>query len=136
MKDICQAVFEKLMNTAEITNRVQQRIYPKLLPQDAPLPSIVYSPVLGSYDSALQGDTGYVRHTIQIVCHDRTFKKARELSRIVKGTFQDYHGDMCGLYIEAVFIKSDYDYNGNTSLKFDVGEYMSSLEFEFHYNEK
>jgi len=136
MKDICQAVYEQMLNDTAISRKVGQRIYPSLLPQDAPLPSIVYSPVIGNYDSALQGDTGYVRQTIQIVCHEKTFGKARELSRLVKKTFQDFTGNMHGLNIEAVFIKSDYEYNGNTSAKFSTEEYMSSIEFEFHFNEK
>ena len=89
-----------------------------------------------SNDSALQGDTGFVKQTIQFVCHDTTYKRTRELSRMLKRAFQDFHGDMCGLFIQAVFIKSDYEYNANTSLKFDMGEYMSSLEFEFFFNEK
>ena len=62
------------------------------------LPAIVYSPVLANYDSALKGDTGFVRQTIQIVCHDITFKKTRELSRIIKKLIQDLHGDMGGLF--------------------------------------
>ncbi|MCM1296238.1 MAG: DUF3168 domain-containing protein [Muribaculaceae bacterium] len=136
MKDICQAVYERLCSDTDISRQVCGRIYPIVLPEDAPLPAIVYSPVLANYDSALQGDTGFVRQTIQFVCHDTTYKKARELFRKVKCVFQDYHGDMCGLNIEAVFIKSDYEYNGNTALKFDMSEYMSSIEFEFHYNEE
>lgn len=136
MKDICQAVYEHLCSQTAISELVNKRIYPSILPEDAPLPSIVYSPILANYDSALQGDTGFVRQTIQFVCHASTFKKARELSRLVKKTFQDYTGDMQGLDIQAVFIKSDYEYNGNTSLKFDTEEFMSSIEFEFHFNEK
>ena len=136
MKDICQAVYEQLCSQTAINELVKKRIYPSILPEDAPLPSIVYSPILANYDSALQGDTGFVRQTIQFVCHASTFKKARELSRLVKKTFQDYTGDMQGLDIQAVFIKSDYEYNGNTSLKFDTEEFMSSIEFEFHFNEK
>ena len=136
MKDICQAVYEHLCSQTVISELVNKRIYPSILPEDAPLPSIVYSPILANYDSALQGDTGFVRQTIQFVCHASTFKKARELSRLVKKTFQDYTGDMQGLDIQAVFIKSDYEYNGNTSLKFDTEEFMSSIEFEFHFNEK
>lgn len=136
MKDICQAVYEQLCSQTAINELVKKRIYPSILPEDAPLPSIVYSPILANYDSALQGDTGFVRQTIQFVCHASTFKKARELSRLVKKTFQDYTGDMQGLEIQAVFIKSDYEYNGNTSLKFDTEEFMSSIEFEFHFNEK
>lgn len=136
MKDICQAVYEKLCSDLNISRYVCGRIYPIVLPEDAPLPAIVYTPVLANYDSALQGDTGFVRQTMQFVCHDTTYKKARELSRKVKCVFQDYSGDMCGLNIQAVFIKSDYEYNGNTALKFDMNEYMSSIEFEFHFNEK
>ncbi|WP_420851545.1 tail completion protein gp17 [Pumilibacter intestinalis] len=136
MKDICQAVYEKLCSDLNISRYVCGRIYPIVLPEDAPLPAIVYTPVLANYDSALQGDTGFVRQTMQLVCHDTTYKKARELSRKVKCVFQDYSGDMCGLNIQAVFIKSDYEYNGNTALKFDTNEYMSSIEFEFHFNEK
>ena len=136
MKDICQAVYEYLSSISEIQHRVEGRVYPILLPQGKPLPAIVYSPVIANYDSALQGDTGFVKQTIQFVCHDTTYKKARELSRILKRAIQDYHGDMCGLFIQAVFIKSDYEYNANTALKFDMGEYMSSLEFEFFFNEK
>lgn len=136
MKDICQALFEFLSNYAPLTERIGGRLYPMILPQDAPTPSVVYSPVLANYDSALQGDTGYVRQTVQFLCHAGTFKQSRELSRIVKRALQDYKGNMCGLFIQAVFIKSDYEYNGNTSLKFDTEEYMSSIEFEFHFNEK
>jgi hypothetical protein len=136
MKDISQAVFEYLKTRDEIVGRVGDRIYPIVLPQNAELPAIVYSPVLAHYDSALQGDTGFVRQTMQFVCHDTTYKKSRELSRMVKKAFQDYHGDMCGLWIEAVFIKTDYEYNGNTALKYDTEEYMSSIEFDIQFNEK
>lgn len=136
MKDICQAVYEKLCQDIKLSRYLSNRIYPIILPEDAPLPAIVYTPVLANYYSALQGDTGFVRQTIQFVCHDTTYKKSRELSRIVKSIFQDYYGDMNGLFIQAVFIKSDYEYNGNTALKFNTNEYMSSIELEFLYNEK
>jgi hypothetical protein len=136
MRDICQAVYEYISGVAEIQNRVEGRIYPILLPQEKPIPAIVYSPIYANYDTALQGDTGYVRQTIQFACHDKTFKKARQLSRLVKKALQDYKGDMNGLDIQAVFIKSDNELNGNTSLKFDTEEYMSSIEFEIHFNEK
>lgn len=136
MKDICQAVYEYLRNIKEIKEKVVNRIYPIIIPQNVVLPSIVYTPIHANYDSALGGDTGFTRQTIQIVCHDNTYKKSRELSRLVKEALQDFHGDMHGLYIQAVFIKSDYEYNGNTALRFDTNEYMSSIEFEFYYTEE
>ena len=71
MKDICQAVYERMCADKSISKCVGDRIYPIMLPEDAPLPAIVYSPTLANYDSALQGDTGYVRQTMQFVCHDK-----------------------------------------------------------------
>lgn len=133
--DICEALYKHLSTHKPVKDLVDYRIYPIILPQNAVLPSIVYSPVNAYYDSALQGDTGFVRQTIQIVCHDKTYKGARNLSRIVKKRIQDLHGNMGGLFIDAVFIKSDYDVNGNTSLKYDIEEYMSGIEFEFHFKE-
>lgn len=136
MTDICQAVYSYLSNDNTIRGQVQGRIYPVLLPQDAPLPAIVYTPVLANYDSALQGDTGFTRQTIQIICHHTTFGQARKLARRVKALLQDYHGDMNGVDVQAVFIKSDYSYNSNSSLKFNTEEYMHSTEYEIHFNEK
>lgn len=136
MKDINQAVYEHLIADTDVKALVDDRIYPVLMPEDAYLPAIVYTPLNASYDSALQGDTGFVKQTVQFVCHGESFKKARELSRKVKKAIQDLHGDVKGLYIEAVFIKTDFELSGNTALKFDTDEYMYCLEFEFHFNEK
>lgn len=135
MADICQVVYELLMGNEEITKRVDDRIYPMLLPEDAPMPSIVYTPIHAKYDSAMQGDTGFVKQTIQFSCHDSTFKKSRELSRLVKKAFQNYKGNDKGLYIQAVFIKFDTISNGNSSLKFDTNEYMTVIELDFYFNE-
>lgn len=117
MKDICQVLYEYLSADAAISKRIDGRIYPIVLPQDAPLPAIVYAPVLANYDSALQGDTGFVRQTIQFVAHDKTYKKSRELSRLIKKALQDYEGDMNGLYIQAVFIYSSCQYTQKLGFK-------------------
>ena len=133
--DISEALYKYLTSNEEITSLVGTKIYPMQLPQNVTLPAITYTLVLANYDSALQGDTGYTRQTIQLVTHAKTYKEARTISRLVKKKIQDLHGDMSGLFIEAVFIKSDYELSSNTSSKFAVDEYMSSIEFDFHYNE-
>ncbi|MEG2116952.1 MAG: DUF3168 domain-containing protein [Clostridia bacterium] len=134
--DICQAIYEYLSQDSEIRQVVLGKLYPIIMPQDAKLPAIVYSPINANYDSALQGDTGYVRQTIQFNCHDSTFQKARKLSRLIKKKLQDYKGDMNGLEIQSVFIKSDFMSNGNTALKFSDEEYMAVIEFEICFNEE
>ena len=133
--DLLEAIYSYLVKNESLKSKVGDKIYPVLLPQDCTLPAIVYAPVVANYGSALQGDTGYVKQTVQITCHANSFKEARKLSRIIKKLLQDYRGDMCGSFIEAVFIKTDFDINGNSSLKFDVEEFMSAIEFEIHFNE-
>ena len=133
--DILEAIYSYLSKNESVKNYVDGRLYPILLPQDCVLPAIVYAPVVANYSSAHQGDTGYVKQTVQITCHANTFKEARKLSRLIKKLLQDYRGNMSGLFIEAVFIKTDFDIDGNSSLKFDMDEYMSSIEFEIHFNE-
>jgi hypothetical protein len=133
--DILIGLYNHLSNDEKIKKIVGNKIYPVILPQNIVLPAIVYSSVLANYDSALQGDTGFVRQTIQIVSHAKTYKEARELSRLIKKIIQNLHGNMGGVFIEAVFIKTDYELNTNTSLKFDTEEYMCSIEFEFYYIE-
>jgi hypothetical protein len=133
--DILIGLYNHLSNDEKIKKIVGNKIYPVILPQNIALPAIVYSSVLANYDSALQGDTGFVRQTIQIVSHAKTYKEARELSRLIKKRIQNLYGNMGGVFIEAVFIKTDYELNTNTSLKFDTEEYMCSIEFEFYYIE-
>lgn len=133
--DILIGLYNHLSNDEKIKKIVGNKIYPVILPQNVTLPAIVYSSVLANYDSALQGDTGFVRQTIQIVSHAKTYKEARELSRLIKKRIQNLYGNMGGVFIEAVFIKTDYELNTNTALKFDTEEYMCSIEFEFYYIE-
>ena len=133
--DILIGLYNHLSNDEKIKKIVGNKIYPVILPQNIALPAIVYSSVLANYDSALQGDTGFIRQTIQIVSHAKTYKEARELSRLIKKRIQNLYGNMGGVFIEAVFIKTDYELNTNTSLKFDTEEYMCSIEFEFYYIE-
>ena len=90
-----------------------------------------------SYDYDLdKKDTGFVITTVQFDCHDKSFKKARQLSRAVKRLFQDYSGDMYGVNIQATFIQSDIVFNNSSSNRFDAEDVIHVIEFEFHYNEK
>ena len=88
--DILIGLYNHLSNDEKIKKIVGNKIYPVVLPQNIALPAIVYSSVLANYDSALQGDTGFVRQTIQIVSHAKTYKEARELSRLIKKESKTY----------------------------------------------
>ena len=130
-KDFLQSINEYLNSNAELKKIVGDNIYPMFIPQYDKLPALVYYPVSASYDSALQKDTGFERIIVQFDCHEKTFKKARKLSRLLKEMFQDYHGDMFGTKVQATFIKSDFIVNDASSNKFDTTDSVHVIEFEF-----
>lgn len=130
-KDFLQSLYEYLASSKELKQIVGENIFPMFIPQYDKIPALVYYPVSANYDSALQKDTGFMRIIIQFDCHDKTFKKARQLSRLIKTMFQDFHGDMCGTYVQASFIRSDIIINDSNNNKFDAIDSVHVLEFEF-----
>jgi len=134
-KDFLQCLYEHLTNSQELTAVVGQNIFPLFIPQNEQIPALIYYPISTNYDTALQKDTGFVRTIIQFDCHDKTFKKARQLSRIVKKIFQNFSGDMNGIRVEATFIKSDLVINDSTNNKFDAKDTIHIIEFEFYFIE-
>ena len=130
-KDFLQSLFEYLSANSELKNIVGTNIYPMYIPQYDKVPAIVYYPVSTNYDTEFGKDTGFMRVVIQIDCHEKTFKKARILSRLIKKMFQDFHGDMKGTYVQASFIKSDFIINDTSNNKFDATDSIHVLEFEF-----
>ena len=130
-KDFLQSINEYLNSNAELKKIVGDNIYPMFIPQYDKIPALVYYPVSASYDSALQKDTGFERIIVQFDCHEKTFKKARKLSRLLKEMFHDYHGDMFGTKVQSTFIKSDFIVNDASSNKFDTIDSVHVIEFEF-----
>lgn len=130
-KDFLQSLFEFMNSNQELKQIVGDNIYPMFIPQYDKIPALVYYPVSASYDSALQKDTGFSRVIVQFDCHEKTFKKARQLSRLIISMFQNFHGDMSGTNIQATFIKSDFIINDISNNKFDALGSVHVLEFEF-----
>ena len=134
--DFLQAIYSHLTKQKDITKIVDNKIYPMFIPQKESIPAITYYPVSTIYNSELGKDNKLVRCIVQFDCHDRTFKKARKLSRMVKNTFQNLQGDMSGIYVQATFIRSDIVLNTGNSNRVDTEDTIHIVEVEFFYNEK
>ncbi len=134
--DIFVALQKHLILTPELVIEFGNRIYPLLLPQEPVLPAIAYFPMRCDYDEALQGQTGFVRQRIQLSIHARSFARARQLSRIVKESLQDFNGNMQGLTIQATHILTDISITKNNQTHYDIEEFVWILEYEFDYLEQ
>lgn len=77
MKDICQALYEYLSGQKEIASQVGARIYPIVLPQDAPLPSIVCKNIQvgkGIVTRCKGKFTGFPRRYVRFTHPSRVYK--------------------------------------------------------------
>ena len=134
--DFFESLNSFVLENAQIRQVVGDRFYPLILPQNTALPAVIYMPVSANYGAALRVSSGFVRQRVQFSAYDKTYGKARKISRIIKNVFQDYRGDMNGIAVQAVHILSDVIIFGNTQKQFDTEEYVSALEFEFNYTEE
>lgn len=135
MIDFLECLNKYMKSNQQLTDIVGGNIYPLFIPQYDKIPAVTYYPVSNIYGSELGRDNGFVRTTVQFDCHDKTFKKARKLSRIIKNMFQNLYGDMGGVNIQATFIRSDLVMNSSSSNRFDTEDTIHIIEVEFYYNE-
>ena len=133
--DFLECLYKYMSKQTNLTSIVGTNIFPLFIPQYDKIPAVTYYPVSNVYDTEFGNDTNFIKSIIQFDCHDKTFKKARTLSRIVKNIFQDFHGDMEGTEIQATFIRSDLVMNDSSSNKFDADDTVHIIEIEFYYNE-
>lgn len=110
--------------------KLNNALYPFLLPQKCDLPAVVYFPVSVERLHSLIADTGFVKQRLQFNCFAKTYKKAVETARIIQTALQNYSGDMSGLNIGGVLMLDE-----STNYESDTKVYSVSLEFEFQFEE-
>lgn len=125
-----EAVFSYLTANTDVKNRIADRLYPLLLPQDCLFPSVVYSLVSIERTPALERDSGFVKQILQFSCHAKSYKESVNVVEIIRNTLQNFKGDMVGLDIGAILIKLEV-----VTFEPDTKNYIAIIEFEFQFNE-
>lgn len=129
MKDFFEGLYSYLRNHPNLKGVFGERIYPAVAAQNVSYPIIVYNSIGVSYDKNLQKESGFARQTVQFSVVDNSFAGARINCKLLRKTLKDFHGDMAGVFIEAVHTVSDeIEIN-------EENEYMAILEMEFMYKE-
>lgn len=114
-----------------LSNKLEDRLYPYVIPQDKALPAVAYESVSIERIHSLLRDTGFVKHRFQFSVYAKTAKQAAETALVIRKEFADFSGDMEGLVIGGVLIMAETtDYEKDTQL------YSVKTEFEFFYEEE
>lgn len=110
--------------------KLNDALYPFLLPQKSNLPAVVYFPVSVERLHSLKEDTGFVKQRLQFTCFGKTYKEALETAKIIQAELQNFSGAMSELTIGSVLLRQEItDYESDTEI------YSVSLEFEFQFEE-
>lgn len=107
----------------------EDRVYSEVLPDEAPMPALVFDQVSVDQDEVLGGTSGTSRASISIDCWAKTRAEATALGLAVKGFLQDHSGGAGGLEVQAVFfVTQSWDFDEETQ------QYVTSQDFEVWYS--
>lgn len=110
--------------------KLNNRLFPFLLPQKCSLPAVVYLPISVERLHSLLADTGFVKQRLQFSCFGKSYKEAVQTAKTIQTELQNFSGAMSGLSIGSVLLMEEItDYEQDTDI------YSVSLEFEFQFEE-
>jgi hypothetical protein len=116
--------------SAYLQVKLNNKLYPFLLPQKLHLPAVVYFPVSVERLHCLREDTGFVKQRLQFSCFGKSYNDAVQTAKTIQSELQNFSGTMCGLIIGSVLLMEEItDYEPDTDI------YSVSLEFEFQFEE-
>lgn len=86
-----EAVLQRiLVNVPAVSNLIGSRIYPNIVPQKAPMPSVTYQQISGPRLHDMQGAVGMCKARYQINCWADSYLGAKELAWAVRLTLDGY----------------------------------------------
>jgi len=116
--------------SAYLQPKLNNQLYPFLLPQNTALPAVVYHPVSVERLHSLVSDSGFVKQRLQFSCYGKSYKESVQLAESIRQELQNYTGQMSGLSIGSVLLIEEItNYEAGTNV------YSVSIEFEFQFEE-
>jgi hypothetical protein len=103
-------IFKILSESPAITAIVSSRIYPIKLPQDSPVPAIVYTIEDIAPIVTLTGEAGVDNGTIEIVCWAKDYTTAHLLASAVRSAFVASYSNITTLNMQDIDDDDTHNY--------------------------
>lgn len=110
---------------------VSNRIYPLVMPQNSPLPTVVYQRISGPRIYSQSGASGLAYPRFQFSCWGTTYASVKAVAEQVRQALSGYRGIVEGVSIQGAFIAGDVD-----DFEPDTGLYRSTLDFIIWHSEE
>lgn len=122
------AIYQTMINNTDITDVVNQKIYPIVVPHDVEFPAITYTISSNDPDKSKGEASQGSNTTVQIKCIHESFEALKSMTDHVRLAFDNLKGDVYGCEIQATF------YDGSIPFKDEESQvFVDVLLFNFHY---
>jgi len=133
--EIEEAFVAYLLDQIELTDLIDNRIFPDETPQEIDLLSqtaIIYQTQSDNPIHSLTGQYNLARTTIQFTVYVQTKALARQISNVMQDVLCDYQGFMETIYIQKIELQSRIP-NKESNSDGTISLFTEDLDFEFNY---
>lgn len=125
---IGEAIYYVLQTTSAITNVVDDRVYPVVVPQKVEFPAIVYTKASSDAENTKDEVSTIENATVQIKVMHPSMVKVKDLGAAVRKAFDNLSGTINGIEIDTT------KYQGATVIyDEDAQVFMNIITFNFFY---
>jgi hypothetical protein len=104
------SIFNRLSASANLTNIIEDRIYPITVPQNSKLPAVVYQQVTGQRVHAMIRDPGLAYPRYQLTTLSTDYDQNYNIAKYTRQALQDYSGSTGGVTIQRAFFDNEYEF--------------------------
>lgn len=100
---------EAISDLIESLDLVGDRVYPMRLPQDEPLPAVVYQSISRAREESHSGPSGLYHPRIQLNCWDDSYTGAKKLAKRIIQALDGYKGTVGSIKIGKIKVANVLD---------------------------
>jgi len=97
-----------LQANAGVLAIIGNRVYPRVMPESATVPALVYSQISAPHECTMD-NARYVEESFQLECTAGDYKTAKQLAVAVRNALEGFQGAMGGTAVHGIFIQSERD---------------------------
>ena len=110
--ELGEALYSKLSGTTDLTALVSTRIYPRVAPQNAAFPYVIFFQVSNPGMHAMGNDPNIQAPRWQVSSWADSYSSVRSVAKQVKAALKDYTGTMggsSGIEVQRIFYENEVD---------------------------
>lgn len=128
--DIEPALVAHLLSDEKITSIIQDRLFPRAVPQDEDVPAIVYQRISSPRTLTLTGESAS-HSRIQLSCYAKTFGQAKQMAITLYNSLDFFRGILGNKTKSAVLMADSRD-----DYEPETGRYRCDVDFFIMHTKK